>query len=169
MKRNRADGDDDELPQQDDQSNVSDEKSCPLKTDELVCEICMVKGKAREDMYEKNKCSHTYCLTCIGKHIEVKIQENKTCISCPNLKCKSALEPEFCQSLVSKELFDIWMDALVMELAKEENWRSCPSCMTLVDKTDGCLRITCSCGFKFCYACEASWTDAHRDCEGDSP
>lgn len=34
-------------------------------------------------------------------------------------------------------------DIMVMELAKQKQWRRCPRCKFYVEKTDGCLHITC--------------------------
>ncbi|BBG98735.1 RING/U-box superfamily protein, partial [Prunus dulcis] len=48
-------------------------------------------------------------------------------------------------------------DIMVMELAKKKNWRRCPRCNFFVEKTDGCLHITCRCGLEFCYGCGSYW------------
>ncbi|KAF9616150.1 hypothetical protein IFM89_028616 [Coptis chinensis] len=190
------------------------------------CEICM-EGKLKEEMFEKNKCSHFFCSDCISKHIATKIHENINTIQCPELNCKIVFEPENCRSFIPDEVFDRWTNALcesyfilesqkfycpfkdcsallvddggevvresecpicrrlfcaqcmipwhsdiscedyqnldvnergrddrmVIELAKKKNWRRCPSCKFLVEKTDGCLHINCRCGFQFCYGC----------------
>ncbi|KAH6794809.1 hypothetical protein C2S52_005286 [Perilla frutescens var. hirtella] len=46
-------------------------------------------------------------------------------------------------------------------LARENKWKKCPSCKLFVEKTGGCIHITCRCKFEFCYVCGANWSEAH--------
>ncbi|XP_054795882.1 E3 ubiquitin-protein ligase RSL1-like [Prosopis cineraria] len=57
-------------------------------------------------------------------------------------------------------------DLLVRQLAKENQWRRCPKCKFYVEKTTGCLHITCRCKYEFCYACGEEWTNTHGGCQG---
>ncbi|KAJ5473340.1 hypothetical protein N7475_002906 [Penicillium sp. IBT 31633x] len=41
----------------------------------------------------------------------------------------------------------------IMELAKENNWQRCSSCLYVVEKVDGCNHMVCRCGNQFCYLC----------------
>lgn len=43
--------------------------------------------------------------------------------------------------------------ALVRRLAQERQWKQCPSCKMIVERSAGCNRMTCRCGFVFCYQC----------------
>ncbi|XP_052181102.1 E3 ubiquitin-protein ligase RSL1-like [Diospyros lotus] len=52
-------------------------------------------------------------------------------------------------------------DLMVRELAKSESWKRCPHCKYYVEKTEGCLHMTCRCRFQFCYACGETWSDTH--------
>lgn len=38
-----------------------------------------------------------------------------------------------------------------MELAKENNWQRCSSCLYVVEKVDGCNHMVCRCGNQFWY------------------
>ncbi|KAA8528411.1 hypothetical protein F0562_035766 [Nyssa sinensis] len=55
-------------------------------------------------------------------------------------------------------------DEMVEELAKKKSWRKCPHCKYYVEKTEGCLHITCRCGYEFCYRCGTEWTGGHGSC-----
>uniref|UniRef100_A0A5B7B0H7 RBR-type E3 ubiquitin transferase n=1 Tax=Davidia involucrata TaxID=16924 RepID=A0A5B7B0H7_DAVIN len=55
-------------------------------------------------------------------------------------------------------------DEMVEELAKKKNWRKCPHCKYYVEKTEGCLHITCRCGYEFCYRCGSKWTGSLGSC-----
>ncbi|GKB91284.1 zinc finger, C6HC-type containing protein [Tanacetum coccineum] len=52
-------------------------------------------------------------------------------------------------------------DIMLMDLAKNKKWRRCPSCKFYVERTDGCLHITCRCGYHFCYGCGEKHTSSH--------
>ncbi|KAK4436733.1 putative E3 ubiquitin-protein ligase rbrA [Sesamum alatum] len=54
-------------------------------------------------------------------------------------------------------------DLLVHELAKLKKWQRCPHCKFFVDKNEGCLHMTCRCGYEFCYACGATWRSTHHE------
>ncbi|XP_068335791.1 ATP-dependent RNA helicase DEAH12, chloroplastic-like isoform X2 [Pyrus communis] len=56
-------------------------------------------------------------------------------------------------------------DLMVKELAKQKKWKRCPRCKYYVEKTQGCLHITCRCQYHFCYACGAEWTSTHGGCQ----
>ncbi|XP_060972220.1 E3 ubiquitin-protein ligase RSL1 [Cannabis sativa] len=57
-------------------------------------------------------------------------------------------------------------DKMVLELAKKKQWRRCPSCCFFVEKTEGCLHISCRCGNEFCYGCGSKWSSSH-DCSSN--
>ncbi|XP_009365256.2 uncharacterized protein LOC103955106 isoform X2 [Pyrus x bretschneideri] len=56
-------------------------------------------------------------------------------------------------------------DLMVKELAKQNKWKRCPRCKYYVEKTQGCLHITCRCQYQFCYGCGAEWTSTHGGCQ----
>ncbi|KAL4628965.1 hypothetical protein ACB092_05G274600 [Castanea dentata] len=58
-------------------------------------------------------------------------------------------------------------DLVFRELAKEKKWMMCPQCKYHVERTDGCLHMTCRCAFQFCYGCGAQWTNDHGGCQRD--
>nr|CAB3481122.1 unnamed protein product [Digitaria exilis] len=55
-------------------------------------------------------------------------------------------------------------DMLLVEMAKGRRWKRCPKCQYFVEKSDGCLHITCRCGFEFCYGCGGQWGITHSSC-----
>ncbi|KAG9003805.1 hypothetical protein FRB93_010821 [Tulasnella sp. JGI-2019a] len=48
-------------------------------------------------------------------------------------------------------------DRAVLELARAENWRRCPSCHVIVELTQGCNHMICACKFEFCFRCLSDW------------
>ncbi|KAG2558383.1 hypothetical protein PVAP13_8NG110704 [Panicum virgatum] len=56
-------------------------------------------------------------------------------------------------------------DLVVLEMAKGEKWKRCPQCKYFVEKHNGCVHMTCRCGFQFCYACGEPWGQPdHSSC-----
>ncbi|KAK7294520.1 hypothetical protein RJT34_17409 [Clitoria ternatea] len=204
---------------------------------QIYCGICM-EAKPGEEMFSNQKCSHSFCDYCIERYVAAKIQENISLVKCPEPKCKGVLEPQCCQSIIPKDVFDRWENALcenlvlaaqkfycpfkdcsallvsdaeevvtvsecphcnrlfcaqckvswhagidcrefqslkegdraredilVMELAKNQKWKRCPKCKFYVEKIAGCPRISCRCGYEFCYGCASPWTGKHYSCE----
>ncbi|MQM02867.1 hypothetical protein Taro_035639, partial [Colocasia esculenta] len=75
----------------------------------------------------------------------VEVVRQSECPSCRRLFCAHCQVPwhadfecEEFQSLGSKR-----EDLMVVELAKSKKWKRCPQCMFYVEKTDGCLHISC--------------------------
>ncbi|XP_058079253.1 E3 ubiquitin-protein ligase RSL1-like [Magnolia sinica] len=54
-------------------------------------------------------------------------------------------------------------DLMVMEVAKSKQWKRCSRCKFYVEKTEGCVHMTCRCGFQFCYQCGSDWSN-HTSC-----
>ena len=45
-------------------------------------------------------------------------------------------------------------DVALFETAFNCGWRACPRCTTMIEKeADGCRRVQCRCGYRFCYKC----------------
>lgn len=44
---------------------------------------------------------------------------------------------------------------LVQWIARQEGWRRCYRCLTMIEHTKACRRMTCPCGAQFCYVCGA--------------
>ncbi|KIV95634.1 hypothetical protein PV10_03263 [Exophiala mesophila] len=40
-----------------------------------------------------------------------------------------------------------------LRLAKSKKWKQCPGCRVLVERTEGCAHMICTCGVEFCYDC----------------
>lgn len=200
------------------------------------CGICFEEVETRK-MYKNRICLHSFCCDCTTKHIEAKIQVNSENIFCPEMNCKTPLDPNSCREILSNSILDKWDEFLclslipvshriycpfrdclsmlvndsggsliqvqcpacwrlfcatcsapwhpefscedfqrldrkrenrgeefVNELAKRNHWRRCPKCKIFVEKTEGCLHITCRCKFEFCYSCGRKWSKHEVAC-----
>ncbi|CAO2202068.1 unnamed protein product [Urochloa humidicola] len=55
-------------------------------------------------------------------------------------------------------------DMMLLEMAKGNEWKRCPSCKFIVEKIDGCTHIRCRCGFEFCYKCGMARSGMSHSC-----
>ncbi|XP_048319827.1 E3 ubiquitin-protein ligase RSL1-like [Ziziphus jujuba] len=131
-----------------------------------LCLICM-DVKSSVEMFRNITCSHPFCNNCLGKYITTKIQQNISKVECPDLKCESVLEPHLCRSIVPKEVFDRWEDALCEALFLDAQKFYCPfkDCSVLL-VNDGEEAVTMSecpnCHRLFCAQCKVAWHDGMK-------
>ncbi|GJY77657.1 zinc finger, C6HC-type containing protein [Tanacetum coccineum] len=102
-------------------------------------------------------------------YMDVIVERNVTSSECPHCnrlfcaQCKvtwhSGMDCSEFQSLKEDERDPD--DIMLMDLAKNKKWRRCPSCKFYVERTEGCLHITCRCGYHFCYGCGEKHTSEH--------
>ncbi|KAE9595870.1 putative aminoacyltransferase, E1 ubiquitin-activating enzyme [Lupinus albus] len=137
------------------------------KVDLFFCTICM-DSKPAEEIFRSQNCSHTFCGYCITKYVAAKIQENISMVKCPDPKCRGVLDPQSCRSIIPKDVFDRWEDALCDNLVLGSQKFYCPfkDCSAmLID--DGMKNVTSSecphCNRMFCAQCKVSW-HAGLDC-----
>ncbi|XP_010489826.1 PREDICTED: probable E3 ubiquitin-protein ligase RNF217 [Camelina sativa] len=115
---------------------------CPFKD----CSAMMVNdggGDANVTQTECPSCHRLFCVKCkVTWHAGIGCEEFQ---KYGNTKKKSSDEE----------------DALLVQMAKNKQWRRCPKCKYYVDKVYGCLHINCRCGFDFCYGCGSAWVSSH--------
>ncbi|XP_006292499.2 probable E3 ubiquitin-protein ligase ARI10 [Capsella rubella] len=49
-------------------------------------------------------------------------------------------------------------------LANRLMWRQCEKCKHMIERSEGCIHVTCRCGYSFCYTCGAEWTKEKGCC-----
>ncbi|XP_009769156.1 E3 ubiquitin-protein ligase RSL1-like [Nicotiana sylvestris] len=126
--------------------------------DEMLCESLILAS-------QKFYCPYKDCSAMLVNDSDEIIRESE-CPSCWRLFCAQCKVPWHCgvecvefQQLNSDERDR--EDLMVRELAKAKEWTRCPYCKYFVEKTEGCLHMTCRCGSQFCYKCGVIWTIHH--------
>ncbi|KAG9009457.1 hypothetical protein FRB94_014256 [Tulasnella sp. JGI-2019a] len=104
---------------------------------------------------------------------------------CPNPKCSAPISEEVddpgltqvecpsCQTDMCYHCRTLWHpdvtceynqnpkslegEAMLRQLAEQQQWRRCPRCRQLVERTEGCRHMTCRCGFQYCHFCGSPW------------
>lgn len=156
-----------ESPGVEQEENLSPTKKFKAKEKETgqssqsFCTICM-DGKRTEEMFRNSNCTHSFCADCIGSYIAVKIQESISMVKCPDPKCKGLLELHSCRSIIPKEVFDRWEDAVCESLLLGSQKFYCPfkDCLAmLVDEGEEVISSSeCpNCHRLFCAQCKVAW------------
>ena len=82
-----------------------------------------------------------------------------TCSSCRTRTCalcSGAEHAGVCQQDVAGQK--------VLALAGRKGWKICPNCKSVLERTEGCLHMTCRCGAQWCYSCLANWGSCQSTC-----
>ncbi|KAH8645592.1 hypothetical protein BGZ60DRAFT_424912 [Tricladium varicosporioides] len=84
--------------------------------------------------------------------------------TCPSPKCTART----CRACKKKEHKGVCKEDkegnIVRKLGEKKGWKCCPSCGSMVEKTEGCLHITCRCKAQWCYACLRNWGVCNSTC-----
>ncbi|OMO70521.1 Zinc finger, RING-type [Corchorus capsularis] len=129
--------------------------------DDLLCQK-LVRETGGPIIY----CPFKDCSAPFSNESQEIIKESE-CLSCNRLFCAQCHVPwhvgidcEEFQKLNEDERGR--EDIMLRNLAKENKWIKCPSCHMMVEKTEGCIHMTCRCKFEFCYRCGAEWSEDHQ-------
>lgn len=132
-----------------------------IRWDESLCQSLIPES-------QKVYCPFNDCSAMFVDDSRALITEVK-CLVCHRsfcAKCRVPWHPEFTckefQKLYSKSGGKD--EVMVKTLAKKKSWQRCPKCKMYVEKSDGCIHITCRCTYEFCYQCGSKWTGSHSGC-----
>lgn len=130
--------------------------------DDMLCDALI-------DASQKFYCPFRDCSAMLVRDSDEVIRESE-CPVCRRLFCAgcyvpwhSGVECEEFQRLNPDERGR--EDLMLKELVKAKSWNRCPRCKYYVEKSQGCIHMTCRCGFQFCYACGETWSSTHGGCQ----
>lgn len=132
------------------------------KWDEMLCD-------AMVDASQKFYCPFKDCSAMLERDSDEVIRESE-CPVCRRLFCARCHVPWHpgvdCEELLRLNQDERGREDLMLrELAKAKSWNRCPRCKYYVEKNQGCIHMTCRCGFQFCYACGEPWSSTHGGCQ----
>ncbi|KAL0368894.1 UNVERIFIED_CONTAM: putative E3 ubiquitin-protein ligase [Sesamum calycinum] len=136
-----------------------------VQWDELLCMSLIPES-------QKLYCPFRDCLALLVNDSGEVIRKIK-CLICKRSFCAECRVP-WHSEFTCKEFQKLYAkrggkdDKIVKQLAKKKNWQKCPKCKIYVEKTEGCVHMTCRCKYEFCYRCGAKWSDSHGNCRPKS-
>ncbi|KAG6528317.1 E3 ubiquitin-protein ligase RNF144A-like [Zingiber officinale] len=135
----------------------------------ISCTICM-DSKPLHQFMEISSCHHSFCLSCINRYVESKLDENTAMIRCPEPGCREgALEPLSCQWWLHGSTFERWCSILCLSMVKAKVYCPYTDCsgMMEADGHEALREAECGhCRRMFCTRCRVPWHQG-RVC-GDS-
>mmetsp|Transcript_23187 Transcript_23187/g.37634 ORF Transcript_23187/g.37634 Transcript_23187/m.37634 type:complete len:434 (-) Transcript_23187:147-1448(-) len=129
-----------------------------------LCTLCCEKyiSASSSECVVLSSCHHRSCRSCLCKWIKKEEASGQTTPpTCPF--CRSAIGEEDVlvilgrlfqprEKLASHPEGDGEIDELTLHWINEHTV-PCGACGSLIEKTDGCDKIECLCGYRFCYSC----------------
>ena len=108
----------------------------PIYCSNRDCSAFIPAANARgPDLIECHRCDRATCRHCRNRYH-------------PGTECAADVDTQRARSL-----------------AAAQGWKACPNCSNMVEKSSGCLHMTCRCGTEFCYRCGQHY----RSCRGRCP
>ncbi|KEF58307.1 uncharacterized protein A1O9_06233 [Exophiala aquamarina CBS 119918] len=117
-------------------------------------------------------CAQKRCSEFIPDQRHLDGQEAGRCPECHTVTCKLCIKGkeahkqwDLCRRICPAEDKD---ETALYDLSMRQKWRQCPTCFTMVEKTDGCNHMDCVCGLDFCYTCGKRYDgEGACDCDGE--
>ena len=142
-----------------------------------------VKAAPLHPKHESVDCTGKFCGACAANFYRGQLEDGMWNLRCPSVGCTAAPHDGTMALLPGGALLATWRAQLrsaarnvhLQELlaespelaswAKGGNAQACPSCFSLVQRTEGCPHMKCKCGAQFCYTCGAPWPcgQSHAD------
>ncbi|XP_044499385.1 probable E3 ubiquitin-protein ligase RNF144A [Mangifera indica] len=127
-----------------------------------TCKICIEPISTHNKFHNSNHCAHAFCVDCIAKYIELRVEDHEAMIGCPELNCKQVLDPLWCRTIISESVFAKWCDVLCDNYVLGFERSYCPNrnCRELVVNECGgeVKKSKCpNCKELFCFGCKLRW------------
>ena len=140
-------------------------RCCETPIDMTICRHLLSSDEAQtvfSRLAEREATNKMYCPSCnMFINLDLVDAQESTDLLCMCgtslcVSCKTVSHPRFtCAENRSIAEGD---DTLLLEHARQEGWKQCPSCNVMIELTHGCNHITCcSCDHQFCFLCLSPW------------
>ncbi|XP_059650001.1 E3 ubiquitin-protein ligase RSL1-like [Cornus florida] len=150
-----------EIPPGEDEMEAEEEEE-----EQFTCEICVEQYSTRKFIFKKKKRCHDhgrFCMECIFKYIERKLDDNISRIPCPAPDCEELFDALSCRPIVPHHLFQKWCDVLCRSAIQGLDTCYCPKpdCSALIINECGertVMKAKCpQCKNHFCFKCKHPW------------
>lgn len=152
-------------------SSSSSRPSIAVAATLVFCKICMDVVPPSDAHRASRGCAHAFCGGCLAGYVGAKIQDRIADVRCPEERCGGVLDPELCQGILPREVFERWGAALCESMLLGAKRTYCPfkdcSAMMLADDdgSDDVAEAECpSCRRLFCARCNVAPWHAGATC-----
>ena len=159
------------------------------RVEHTKCGICFEECvPANLPCYISSACrpDHAYCNTCVQAYLRDKLDSGVWDISCPSPTCAAVLGDNCLKRLNHRGIFSdddarrhselrtvstreylshlcSGRDPELLEWMRD-NAQTCPACLRVVQRSEGCNHMTCLCGCEFCFGCGNKWPCSRDEC-----
>ncbi|EOA25755.1 hypothetical protein CARUB_v10019116mg [Capsella rubella] len=119
----------------DDSIPINERVYCPNPRCSALMSLDELSKPVKEDEVRRKcfECNQLLCIKCkVPWHIDLSCGDYKRLGPNPNVN-----------------------DMKFKGLANRKRWRECGKCERTIELSEGCIKVTCICGHKFCYQCGA--------------
>ncbi|XP_045822235.1 E3 ubiquitin-protein ligase RSL1-like [Trifolium pratense] len=149
--------------------NQEPNKTCGICFDlKIDSEIFKLTSK----IFKRRKCNHLFCIDCIRKYLEIKLNDNVYKVMCPSPNCCVTFKPKHLQHILPKHCISRWEYLIFESSISMEQKNYCPyqNCSVLLEKGNDIrgkfvTNSKCpSCHRNFCAQCKVPWHEG-MDCQ----
>ena len=109
-----------------------------------TCAICLCcEGMAAGDTTTLH-CGHSFHSGCIARWLKRSGQ-------CPT--CRAFIQAPDAEGPGESAQRQKEEEELTQQFLRDAGFRSCGQCSALIEKAEGCNKMQCRCGYRFCFAC----------------
>ena len=130
-------------------------------------------------------CQGTYCTGCMSTICRATLESGSLTITCPHPACRAPITINELKQIApvsyrhflslrheqqeASMLSAFERNPELLEWAIAGNAQICPHCSVLVERSAGCLHMTCTCGKEFCYICGGVYPCTNKCASGRWP
>jgi hypothetical protein len=141
-------------------------RCCEIPID-MECARILLKRKDADRLFakiEENKAKNKmFCPRC-SRFINLDLLDTSSVIVVPCAcgtwlcaSCKTAAHSG--RSCRENQAAVTGSNELVLDMARQQGWKQCPKCQTMIEHVSGCNHMTCSnCTHEFCFQCLSHWS-----------
>lgn len=146
----------------------------------MECSICYERGNLtaaclafeQDSWTKRDVCNHTFCSTCLARHVTTQLEDGLRTITCPSAECRCTMTSSDVQrhtGIKGVARYQAILQAQHPDRADDladADVKPCPACNVMISRDDGgCNTVWCKCGHTFKWNPDApeQWEQGQQD------